>query len=188
MREIYVSVDIEADGPIPGPYSMLSLGAAAFLEDGTMVDTYYVNIETLEGASGHTDTMKWWATQPGAWAYCREHTVSPKEATESFVRWVQNMDGKPVFVGAPAGFDFTFVYWYMMKFCDYSPFSFSAIDTKTYAMALLGTEYRKSTKKSYPRHWFDGLPKHTHIAINDAIGQGMLFIKMLQENKKGRNR
>ena len=27
-REILVSVDIEADGPIPGVYSMLSLGAA----------------------------------------------------------------------------------------------------------------------------------------------------------------
>ncbi|MGW2856497.1 hypothetical protein ACWDAZ_32565, partial [Streptomyces sp. NPDC001215] len=25
---LYISVDIEADGPIPGPYSMLSLGAA----------------------------------------------------------------------------------------------------------------------------------------------------------------
>jgi hypothetical protein len=26
--EIYVATDIEADGPIPGPYSMLSLGMA----------------------------------------------------------------------------------------------------------------------------------------------------------------
>lgn len=25
---LYISVDIEADGPIPGPYSMLSFGAA----------------------------------------------------------------------------------------------------------------------------------------------------------------
>jgi hypothetical protein len=25
---VYVSVDVEADGPIPGPYSMVSFGAA----------------------------------------------------------------------------------------------------------------------------------------------------------------
>ena len=30
MGEIYVSTDVETDGPIPGPYSMLSLGSAAF--------------------------------------------------------------------------------------------------------------------------------------------------------------
>jgi hypothetical protein len=29
MQEIYISTDIEADGPIPGPHSMLSIGAAA---------------------------------------------------------------------------------------------------------------------------------------------------------------
>jgi hypothetical protein len=28
--EIYVSTDIEADGPIPGPNSMLSFGSAAY--------------------------------------------------------------------------------------------------------------------------------------------------------------
>jgi hypothetical protein len=28
MTDIYFSADIEADGPIPGPYSMLSFGLA----------------------------------------------------------------------------------------------------------------------------------------------------------------
>jgi hypothetical protein len=28
LPELYVAVDVEADGPIPGPYSMLSLGMA----------------------------------------------------------------------------------------------------------------------------------------------------------------
>ena len=28
MPEIYVSTDVETDGPIPGPYSMISLGMA----------------------------------------------------------------------------------------------------------------------------------------------------------------
>ena len=30
-QEVYVSVDVETDGPIPGPHSMLSLGAVAML-------------------------------------------------------------------------------------------------------------------------------------------------------------
>jgi hypothetical protein len=37
MPEIYISTDVEADGPIPGPHSMLSMGAAAFREDKTLI-------------------------------------------------------------------------------------------------------------------------------------------------------
>jgi len=39
-KEIYVSIDIEADGPIPGPYSMLSIGAVAFTPEGEEVGEY----------------------------------------------------------------------------------------------------------------------------------------------------
>jgi len=45
-----------------------------------------------------------------------------------------------VFVGYLAAFDFMFVHWYLVRFTGSSPFSHSALDIKTYAMALLGTE------------------------------------------------
>ncbi len=53
MREIYVSTDVETDGPIPGPHSMLSIGSAAFLADKSLVGTFTANLETLPGATGH---------------------------------------------------------------------------------------------------------------------------------------
>jgi len=56
--EVYISTDIESDGPIPGPNSMLSLGSAAYLPDGKRVGTFSVNLETLPGAQGDPDTMK----------------------------------------------------------------------------------------------------------------------------------
>jgi len=64
-NEIYISTDIESDGPIPGPYSMLSFGSAAFVPfeagDGwNMIGTFEANLETLGGAQGHPDTMDWW--------------------------------------------------------------------------------------------------------------------------------
>ena len=40
INDIYVSVDIEADGPIPGDFSMLSLGAVAFNDDGEEIDSF----------------------------------------------------------------------------------------------------------------------------------------------------
>ena len=50
MAEVYVSTDVEADGPIPGPHSMLSFGSAAYLPDKKLVGTFSANLETLEGA------------------------------------------------------------------------------------------------------------------------------------------
>lgn len=178
MPEVYVSTDVEADGPIPGPHSMLSFGSAAFLADKTPVGTFAANLELLPGAAGDPKTMAWWQTQPAAWAACRENVRDPAEAMPAYVRWLKALPGKPVFVGYPAAYDFLFVYWYLIRFAGESPFSHSALDIKTYAMAVLGTEYRESVKRNLPRSWFDPVP-HTHVALDDARGQGALFCNML---------
>lgn len=98
-----------------------------------------------------------------------------------YVAWLATLPGKPVFVGYPAGFDFLFVYWYLIRFAGESPFSFSALDIKTYAMAMLKKEFRKTVKGSMPKHWFDP-HSHSHIALDDAIEQGALFCNMLADN------
>ena len=107
MPEIYVSTDVETDGPIPGPHSMLSFGSAAYLTNKTLVSTFEANLETLDGAQGHPDTMAWWQTQPEAWAACRENLQTPETAIKNYVAWLKSLPGKPVFVAYPAGFDFT---------------------------------------------------------------------------------
>jgi hypothetical protein len=181
MAEIYISTDVETDGPIPGPHSMLSFGSAAYTADKKLRSTFSANLETLEGAVAHPKTAAWWATQPEAWAACRSNLEPPAAAMARYVEWIKGLDGKPVFVAYPAGFDFLFVYWYLIRFVGESPFSHSALDMKTYAMALLKTEYRNSTKRNMPKGWFDDVP-HTHVALDDAIGQGALFCNMLKAN------
>jgi len=177
--EIYFSTDVETDGPIPGPNSMLSLGSAAFSPKGELLGTFSVNLETLPGAEPDPTTQAWWEAHPKAYRASREHTWSP-EANSN-----QGSGGRkalPVFVGFPAGFDFLFVYWYLIRFTGKSPFSFSALDGKTYAMALLKRGYRESTKRNYPKEWFPLENKHTHIAVDDAIEQGRIFCNMLRPN------
>jgi hypothetical protein len=184
MPEIYVSTDIETDGPIPGPHSMLSFGSAAYKADKTLVSTFAANLHTLPEANGHPETMVWWQSQPEAWAAARCDLRDPAEAMADYSRWLRKLPETPVFVAYPAGFDFLFVYWYLIHFTGASPFSFSALDMKTYAMAVLGTEYRQSVKRNMPRHWFDPLP-HTHKALDDAIEQGALLCNMLADNRRG---
>jgi DNA polymerase III alpha subunit (gram-positive type) len=182
MTELYISTDIETDGPIPGPHSMLSFGSAAYTADKRLISTFSANLTLLPGASPNPETAAWWATQPIAWAACRENPEAPELVMPRYVSWVKSLKGKPVFVAYPAGFDFLFIYWYLIKFAGESPFSFSALDMKTFAMAQLKLDYRDSTKRKMPKHWFDDFP-HTHIALDDAIEQGALFCNMLKDNR-----
>ena len=177
MSEIFFSTDIESDGPIPGIYSMLSFASAAFNEAGEMIGTFSRNLELIPGAIQNADTMEFWSKNSAAYAATRFDVRDPKEAMTEYVAWIKSFKGTPVFVAYPAGFDFMFVYWYLIAFAHESPFSFSALDMKTYAMAKLDIPYRKAIKKNFPKHWFSDT-KHDHIAINDAIEQGELFMNM----------
>lgn len=183
MSEIYVSTDVEADGPIPGPNSMLSFASAAYRADKTLLDTFEANLSLLPGAQGDRATMEWWQGQLEAWAACRSNPRDPADVMPEYVRWLKSLPGKPVFVAYPAAYDFMFVYWYLIRFAGESPFSHSALDIKTFAMALLGGEYRESVKRNMPPEWFDKLP-HTHVALDDAKGQGALFCNMLAARKR----
>jgi len=40
---------------------------------------------------------------------------------KAYVEWLKALPAKPVFVGYPAGFDFLFVYWYLIRFAGESP-------------------------------------------------------------------
>ena len=184
MPEIYVSTDVETDGPVPGLHSMLSFASAAYLADKTLLATFSANLETLPGATGHPETMKWWETQSAAWAACRQNLQAPAEAMQQYAVWLKALPGRLVFVGYPVVFDYMFIQWYLHKFTGGSPFSFFALDIKTYAMALLKRDYRDTTKATMPRRWFDDLP-HTHLALDDALEQGTLFCNMLAERIKG---
>ena len=84
-------------------------------------------------------------------------------------------------VGQPAAYDFMWIYWYLQSYCNESPFGHSALDAKTYAMALLKRPYRDCVKNALPKEWHDDLP-HTHVAIDDAREQGAMFINMLRAN------
>jgi hypothetical protein len=146
---------------------------------------FTANLELLDGASGHPSTMDWWQKNQEAWEQTRTELQAPAVALQAYHAWLKKLQGKPVFVGYPAAYDFLFVYWYLMRFVGDSPFSHSALDIKTSAMAMLGVPYREASKQGMPKRWFSTSP-HTHVALDDAIEQGRLFCNMLNENRASR--
>jgi len=182
-EEIYVATDIETDGPSPGQYSMLSFASVAFKLDKTIISTFEQNLDLLPEAKQHPKNMKFWSESPEAWEACRTNTKPPAIAMKDYSRWLRNLDGIPVMVAHPVGFDFTFIHWYLHEFTGESPFFAAGLDITSYAMALMGTPFTKSHKPHMPEAWVDTEYPHTHKALDDALGHAMTFCNIVAANK-----
>lgn len=187
-KEILISVDIEADGPIPGEYSMTSLGACAAVirsENGECEnldvdqDTFYVEFKPI--------SEKWDPEALAIGGLPREHFeqkgTPPEKAIADFCHWVDDIGKKygarPVFAAYPASFDWMFTYYYIMRFYGTSPFGFSGVlDMKSLISGKTGRTLSKSTKRNLPKHLFSKR-KHTHNALDDALEQGIFLQNIL---------
>src|SRR6201987_5637567 len=125
LREIYVSTDIETDGAVAGKHSMLSIGSAAYLGDKELLGTFFAKLAQLPPSVPDPKPAAWWATQPQAWSACRQNPEAPAIALKRYVAWLKAFGGRPVFVGYPAAFDFSSVYWYLAEVAGELPFGYS---------------------------------------------------------------
>lgn len=178
--QVYISIDVEADGPIPGAFSMLSLGAVSLTLERGVYGRFSRNLHPLVGAQVDPDTMRWWHQRPAAWAKCREELWHPAPSMRDFRDWIAAQGSKPVCIAYPAGFDWTFLYWYLQRYLGASPFGFTCLDIKSYASALLHLPFRDTVKRNLPPAWFSKKAKHSHVAVEDAEEQAELWLNMLR--------
>ncbi|MDQ0939872.1 3'-5' exoribonuclease domain-containing protein [Streptomyces sp. V1I1] len=180
-----ISVDIEADGPIPGPYSMISFGAAV---------------------AGRQDADGYAPAAPEAYTFYRElrpisedfvpealavsgldrdrliaEGSEPAAAMAEFSTWVREVSAgaQPVMCGYPASYDWTFLYWYLIRFTGASPFGHSGcLDMKTLYATKARLPLRAVAKGTMPRELLSRR-RHTHHALDDAIEQAELFSNLM---------
>lgn len=171
--ERYISVDIEASGPIPGKYSMLSIGACA-VDD--VEESFYTELRPINDryVSEAIDVSGLSLSR------LREHGADPAQAMSSLRDWVKDVSGlrSPVFVGFNAGFDWAFVNWYFHEFLRENPFGIGGIDIKAYYMGFAGGEWAETTSSKLP-DWLQPSRPQTHNALDDARAQGEIFGKLL---------
>ena len=101
-QERDISVDVEADRPVPGLRSMLILGTAAYNAWGQRVGKVSANLETLPDATTDDGAMAWWSGQPESWKRARERPQDPKSVMEDFhlfaLGYGPRRSGRPVLV------------------------------------------------------------------------------------------
>ncbi|MBU86221.1 3'-5' exonuclease [Alcanivorax sp.] len=176
--EMYISVDIETSGPVPGEYSMLSIGACVvgapqtsiYLElkpSGLLIDQDSVAVTGLDLVKLEKDGL------------------DPVEAMHAFDEWLESVrsnNKETVFVGLNAPFDWSFINYYFHKYMNNNPFGFTAVDIKAYFMGVFGCSW-KETRSSKMAATLRPQTTPNHHALSDAIFQAELFELLLRESE-----
>lgn len=178
MIETYISVDIEASGPIPGEYSMLAIGACLvsaphrdfYTELRPLNDRYVPEALAVSGLS---------------LGKLMEEGEEPAVAMARFEQWLEQMTPlgqSPVFVAFNATFDWMFTHYYFMRFLGRDPFGVSGLDIKAFYMGVVGSSWAATSKGRIDKRFVPDRP-HTHHALEDAAWQAELFASLLAHQR-----
>lgn len=165
-------VDVEADGPCPGLYSMVSFGAVlvepglsrTFMRTTAPITEQYVP-EAL-AVSGHSRAE-------------HEQFGDPATAMIEFAEWLgANSKGRPVFVSDNPAFDWQWINYYFHCYTGANPFGFSA--------RRIGDIYAGMQKNAFASNDWKRLrrTRHTHNPVDDAMGNAEALLAMQQMGLK----
>lgn len=185
--DIYISADVETDGPVPGVYSLLSFGFAVVGRyDGVRFERLAPRERCLyRELRPITEEFDPEAMQVNGLSRERllREGADPQQAMTEAAEWVREVsDGhRPVLVAYPVAFDWAFLYWYFERLASGgSPFGHSScLDIRTLYQAVAGTVFDRSGKSAMPVFLQPSAP-HTHDALDDAVEQGELFANLME--------
>ena len=164
----YIMVDVEADGPIPGDYSMVSLGAVVV--EPSLEKTFYGQLRPI--------SEQWIPEALQVSGFSREETLAfdePQDVMAQFAEWItEESDGRPFFISDNNGFDWQFVNWYFHHFLQKNPFGHSSSN--------LGSLYKGLVKDAFKNFKHLRKTRHTHHPVDDARGNAEALLTLKQEH------
>ena len=183
---IYYSVDVEASGPVPGLYNLVSIGvvpvtltAASWLPED---DRFYAELKPIGGAFD-PEAM----AVHGIKRERLETSGTPAERVMQDLR--EFVEGRrrraptrPVFVGHNAGFDWAYISYYFTRFKVPNPFGYKALDIKSLAMGRLRIGWFETSKENL-ESLLPTIPRQdlrqAHRADYDALYQAHILCALL---------
>jgi hypothetical protein len=165
-----IVVDVEADGPIPGKYSMVSIGAVV-VEPSLS--------RTFHGLT-HPISDLWLPEALAVSGATREQHLrygDPAEVMARFEKWVlESSRGRPVFMSDNLAFDWQFVNWYFHTFLGRNPFGWSG--------RRIGDLYCGMVKDGHATWKHLRKTPHDHHPVNDAKGNAEALLAMIDMGLK----
>ena len=167
----WFSVDVETDGPAPGLYSMIEIGAVMIREP---IEAAPIFSATLRPISDNFVEEALAVSNR-----TRKETLEfedPIRVMHRFDDWVRkhNTDKQPRFIADNNGFDFAFVNYYFHKFLNKNPFGFSSQNINSLYKGLTNDTFASFKHLRQPY-------KHSHKAWEDALGNANAIVRMKNE-------
>jgi DNA polymerase III epsilon subunit-like protein len=163
----FVMVDVEADGSIPGDYSMISFGAVVVTP--ALDQTFYGKLRPISD--------KWIPEALAVSGFTREQVLQfdePAKVMAEFRDWLKaNTTDRPMFIADNNGFDWQFINWYFHHFLGDNPFGFSS--------ANLGSLYKGLVRDMFKNFKHLRVTRHTHHPVDDAKGNAEAMLAMIKE-------
>lgn len=157
-------LDVEADGPIPHKYSMVSFGVVKVDDD--LKTTFY----------GETHPISL-VYNPDALAISgfsreeHEQFRDPKDVMEEFAIWLkENSKGKPVMLSDNIAFDWQWINYYFHHYLGYNPFGYSG--------RRIGDLYCGLVKDPFSKWKYLRDTIANHHPVQDALGNAEALLKM----------
>lgn len=178
-REIFISIDVETAGPIPGEFSLLSIGACDVDDDSRSfsIELKPINrnadAKALEVSGLSLEVLTLYGEEPS-------------KAMKEFSQWIHYIAGNgavPVFVGFNAPFDWSFINYYFHRYIGYNPFGFTALDIKALYMGATGCRWSDTRSSIIDKNLAPNL-KGDHNALHDSKYQAELFRLVRKINSK----
>jgi len=165
----FIMVDVEADGPIPGDYSMISFGAV--LVEPSLSRTFHGQLRPI--------SEKWIPQALAVSGFTRDETLAfddPAAVMQNFGRWIQEIPvRRPMFISDNNGFDWQFINWYFHHFIGSNPFGFSSTN--------LGSLYKGLVQDMSQNFKHLRRTRHTHHPVDDAKGNAEAFLSLQDQYK-----
>lgn len=165
-----IVVDIEADGPIPGVYSMVCFGAVVV--DDNLDKTFYGETSPI--------SEKWIPDALAVSGFSREEHLGfdkPEVVMQDFAKWIkENASGRAVFVSDNLAFDWQWVNYYFHFYMGKNPFGFSG--------QRIGDKFQGFFNDPYYNWKKHRKTKHTHNPVDDAKGNAEALLYLREQGYK----
>ena len=167
----YYFVDVEADGPCPGLFSMVSFGAVKF--DENLETTFYRETRPIT-PNYKLEALK--ISCPDRATH--EKYGDPHKAMIDFKDWILETNGgsRPIFISDNPAFDWQWINYYFHLYLGENPFGYSA---RRIGDVYCGVVGNMRAKWHHLRE-----TSHDHNPVNDAKGNAEAFRKIQLMMKK----
>ena len=194
----YISFDVEASGPIPATYSMLSLGACVV---GDIDEQFYreikplninfqdialkigcLELDLLKGRGDEFNARSSLFNPRKTLELLMDEATDPTLAMQEYRDWISGVkvpNRIQIEAAAPIGFDRQFTNWYFHIFLNENPFGNKSEDMNSFYRGI-----SRNPNAHLKDIQVDFSNPREHHALSDAIYQAKLFEEALSVMKR----